>query len=254
MLPVAGADANLYSASIEFENEALTTSVTYSTKCNGWTTDTDPHCGSLSFQNVYLVVEYTPPCSNWTLDQETIVLDGATALTGRILLNEDNRSYSHRITVKLGDKTLSTPIPAAGAESTSDSTSFSIDLLTDWNYEIPIDRETSAATVTLETLSDGYILGAESKQVIFDLDPNAAPYFDMDPFELTITNGYTVNYRELLIYQKSGVIVSAMGLNGDDYHSTIQTVQFHTTSGTFDVTNELLEDGTLEPIQGKRSV
>lgn len=64
---VAGStDPFLYSAVISFKDTSSTTKVTYSFRAAGYGQDGE-HSGSLSFDDVYLLVDYIPPCSDWSL-------------------------------------------------------------------------------------------------------------------------------------------------------------------------------------------
>ena len=244
---------NRYCASIDFEDKALTTKVTFSMRCNG-TTDAASHKGSLSFKDVYLEVEYIPPCSEWELNETEVTLNAGALFSGRIIINEANKTFSHRLNVKLGDTSQDHDFPAVGIDNSITEFAFSRLLPDYWNYAIPIDKDRAVATFTLTTLSDGVALGSDTKQMTFIISDDAAPYFDMDPFEIEFERTYTLSGQTTFIANKSRCIASAYGLNGDQYKSNIQKIEWKTDIGAISVLNELMDDGSLTPIDGMRAV
>lgn len=101
MTHVSGSsDECLYSANISFEDASVTTKVTYSFKAAGDSNVEGMHSGTLTFDDVYLLIDYTPPCSDWSLST-TSEYAGET-IWADIVMTDDNQDYTHKVVVSCG--------------------------------------------------------------------------------------------------------------------------------------------------------
>lgn len=149
---VSGAtDEYLYCAAITFEDTAATTKVTYSFKAGGYGYLSGSHSGSASFDDVYLLVDYKPPCSDWNLS--TTDATAGDTIYADVVLNEDNMLYQHKVVVSCGNGLLFT-----GSTSPGQSRIWIV-INSSWMDQYP-DTETGVAIAHLETYdAAGTLLG-----------------------------------------------------------------------------------------------
>ena len=200
-------DTYLKYADIAFEDSSVTTKVTYSFKAAGDTTHTS---GALPFDDVYLVVDYTPPCSDWTIGS-TSVYAGSTFRVS-IVMTDDNQEYTHKVVVSNGTDTLCT-----GTGSPGQSTIWVYLSAASLKY-FP-DTDAGQAFVTLETYNaDGILLGTSDPIEIEVLCPD-----NVIPSTGTLTVSGTNMFGPLYIQGVSSASAAASGWAGT-YGSTIRTV------------------------------
>lgn len=208
---VNSSDSYLYSANVEFSDISVSTKVTYSFKANGDASMGIPRSGSLSFDDVYLLIEYTPPCSDWTISStsehvgETIWAD--------VVLTEDNASYSHKVVVSCGSRLL-----FAGNASPGQSRIW-ISLDSAWMEQFP-DSTVGIVQAVLETYNENdELLGTSEPVAIELLCPG-----DMIPTAGVIAiTGTNMFGEQVFIQGVSSAVVAASGWSGV-YGSTIKTV------------------------------
>lgn len=204
-------DPNLYSARVEFSDASISTKVTYSFKANGDASIAIPRSGSLSFDDVYLLVEYTPPCSDWMLSSTSEYV-GET-IWADVVLTEDNALYSHKVVVSCGSGLLFT-----GSASPGQSRIW-IALNSAWMEQFP-DSTVGVARAVLETYNEnGELLGVSDPVEIELLCPD-----DMVPTAGTITiTGTSMFGGQVYIQGVSTAVATTSGWSGV-YGSTIKSV------------------------------
>lgn len=163
----ASEDSYLCSAAIAFEDDAISTKVTYSFRANGSRTGKYIQ-GSLSFDDVHLVIDYEPPCSEWLITSASYEHTVEGHISGHIAINEFNKTYRHEIQAKCGADTRLLVIDPVGETYTSNTYSWYFSIPIEWMYEIPITQISTTAELILSTIDDDVVLGSSSKEVVVE--------------------------------------------------------------------------------------
>lgn len=131
-----------------FDATASSYSVTFKFKAYGAIyEDSNYHESSLSFSNVYLLIDYTIPNSAWSLGASTVEAGNSVAIT----ITPNDAACSHALLVTFGELSKTYEIAAGVSE-------YSLDIPYEWLEEIP-NSTSGMATVKLKTLLNGVELG-----------------------------------------------------------------------------------------------
>lgn len=162
-------DKKLYSAQITFENISASTKVTFSFKSGGFGLYSGSHSGTASFDDVYLLVEYILPCSDWIISPvsgnigETIYAD--------VILTDNNLTYSHKVVITCENSVL------FEGRLSSGETRVPILLDSSWLEYYP-DAVICIAHAVLETYNEsGVLLGvSDPVQIEFYCPDTVVPF------------------------------------------------------------------------------
>ena len=132
-----------------FDASASSYVVTFKFKAYGAVySDTNEHAGTLSFTDVYLLIDYSIPTSSWSISATEVDAGGSVTVN----VQPQDAGCSHTLAVKFGSISQNYTI-AAGV------TSYALSIPLSWLTQIP--RSVSGnATLQLTTILDGAVLGS----------------------------------------------------------------------------------------------
>lgn len=131
-----------------FDATASSYSVTFKFKAYGAVyEDSNYHEGALSFSDVYLLIDYTIPNSEWSMAASTVEAGNSVAIT----ITPHDVTCSHALLVTFGELSETYEIAAGVSE-------YSLTVPLEWLEQIPTSTS-GVATVKLKTLMNGVELG-----------------------------------------------------------------------------------------------
>lgn len=177
---------------------SLTTKVTYSFKAKYKLSDSGS--GTMPFDDVYLLVTYTPLSSAWYLDNTSMTT--GEALTGRIEESGVNSLYAHDLVLRYDDEVVYTyEFPSKDDlinngvdEATATEMAYAINISVDpsWMQVYP-NNKTGTFQLSLQTYDGingkGSLLGeSQPTEITITCADNMAPV--VNEFTLSVVNGF----------------------------------------------------------------
>lgn len=241
-------DKFLRSAEQTFADPSISTKVTFSFRPSGDPSMAGSYTEHLSFENVYLIVEYEPPCSTWHISEDEWW--GGSLIEGYIDMNESNVNYSHRLQFTLGNQAEELYYPPVGASYDDTKLYWEFYIPEEWQTEFsPIAKE-MPLTILLETISGDSVLGSDTLTINVQQDSSASPSIDDIEFSF-IPNVLDASGNSIALQNYNGAKINISGIHGDIWGSTIESVVMSCANGK---TYEILKDSNGKDIKGQRDV
>lgn len=168
--------------------------------------DTNTHYGSVTFSDVYLLIDYTIPASAWSLSATSVEAGG----TVKVTITPADTSFSHKVQLKFGDVSVAYTLSAG-------QTSASLSILIDWLKQIP-NAASGVATLYLQTISNGTVLNTSAGKSLTITTPASAA-----PAAGSLSFAATNQSWSMYIQGRSSATVTLSG-HSAQYGATIKSV------------------------------
>lgn len=220
--------SNNYMVDVDVATGTHTLTVVFKFRANGKVyNDTSKHSGTTAVSDVDLVIDYTVPMSGWTLNKERVEAGQSIAVTVKPAME----GCTHRITWTFGKET-DVQSMATGVNSKT------LTIPMEWCKQIP-NATSGSATVMMETIMNGSVLGRETKGFTVVVPENVVPKAG----EMVIT-GNNMTWG-MYLQNRSTATITASGYEGAQ-GSTIAGVRIE--GGGYAANKETLTTGTFASI------
>lgn len=211
-----------YRAVLTF-SDLLNAKVTFKYKSNGVTGHTQ---GSLQFTNVYILVEYDLPSTEWSQNSTTV--SPGSILSGTVNVTEDNADYIHYIYIDYSGDTGTTPPYTRFTPESVQTQSFSISIPSSWANSVA-SYENGIVAYVYHQLEDTYgniVSKSDAKAITLITASTVAP---VAGYLYCIRSNL---YNDLFIQNYSTVSLRLSGYSGDEYGSTQTSIRIVSSTGT----------------------